>query len=178
MGCRKQASLPLLFLNNNDPVFCTLLFATHILDLFLKFQTLKKYQVNLINQNSGCRLTGRGSQNPVHQTQHFKLENVKNQVHIDRGIDNFRLNYWPLFSIEARLHQGATFGHCILDDFTFRKIRLNFTKINFCCIEKWLLALLLKSKTNSILDPHGADVTTGGHNSSSVEPSLPYSTPQ
>ena len=42
MGCkkrghcyskRKEAAWPLLFLNNNDPVFCTLFFATHILDL-------------------------------------------------------------------------------------------------------------------------------------------------
>ena len=62
MGCKKQdakkghcyskreeAAWLLLFLNNNDPVFCTLLFATHILDPFLKFQTLKRYQVNLIN---------------------------------------------------------------------------------------------------------------------------------
>ena len=30
---RKEAAWPLLFLNNNDLVFCTLLFATHILDL-------------------------------------------------------------------------------------------------------------------------------------------------
>ena len=40
MGCKKQgakssviqkeAALPLLFLNNNKPAFCTLLFATHI----------------------------------------------------------------------------------------------------------------------------------------------------
>ena len=63
MGCRKQggkkqghcyskreeAACPLLFWNNNDLVFCTLLFATHILDFFLKFQTLKKYQADLIN---------------------------------------------------------------------------------------------------------------------------------
>jgi hypothetical protein len=51
MGCKKQgaktgskreeAAWPLLFLNNNDPVFCTQHFATHILDSFLKFQTLK-----------------------------------------------------------------------------------------------------------------------------------------
>ena len=42
MGCKKQGAknkvllfrqLPLLFLNNNDPVFCTLLFASHIFDL-------------------------------------------------------------------------------------------------------------------------------------------------
>ena len=39
---REEAAWPLLFLNNNDPVYCTLLFATHILDLFLKFQILKK----------------------------------------------------------------------------------------------------------------------------------------
>jgi hypothetical protein len=40
-------------LSNNDPVllscFITLLFATHIFEFFLKFQTLKKYQANLIN---------------------------------------------------------------------------------------------------------------------------------
>ena len=40
-------------LSNNDPVllpcFITLLFATHIFEVFLKFQTLKKYQANLIN---------------------------------------------------------------------------------------------------------------------------------
>ena len=57
MGCKKQvakkqghcyskkeeARLPLLFLNNNDPVFCTtLLFAIHILDLFFKVPDPKK----------------------------------------------------------------------------------------------------------------------------------------
>ena len=31
---RKEARLPFLCLNNNDPVFCTLLFATYILDSF------------------------------------------------------------------------------------------------------------------------------------------------
>ena len=46
MGCKKQGAKnqghcyskkeEAFFLNNNDPVFCTLLFATHILDLFLK----------------------------------------------------------------------------------------------------------------------------------------------
>ena len=62
MGCKNQGAKtrvivihkekwqPGLFLNNNDPVFCTLLFAPHILDpIFKKFQTLKKYQVDLIN---------------------------------------------------------------------------------------------------------------------------------
>ena len=33
---REEVALLLLFLNNKDPVFCTLLFATHILDLFLQ----------------------------------------------------------------------------------------------------------------------------------------------
>ena len=47
---REEAAWPLLFLNNNDLVSCTLLFAPHILDpIFLKFQTLKKYQVDVIN---------------------------------------------------------------------------------------------------------------------------------
>ena len=41
MGCKKQghryskreeAAWSFLFLNNNDPVFCTLIFAPHILD--------------------------------------------------------------------------------------------------------------------------------------------------
>jgi hypothetical protein len=32
---REDAAWPLLFFNNNVPVFCTLLFAAHILDLFL-----------------------------------------------------------------------------------------------------------------------------------------------
>ena len=50
-GCKKQGhcyskrediSMPLLFLNNNDPVFCTLLFATHIVDLFFKVPDPKK----------------------------------------------------------------------------------------------------------------------------------------
>ena len=39
---REDARLPLLFLSNNDPVFCTLLFATHILDLFSKIPDPKK----------------------------------------------------------------------------------------------------------------------------------------
>ena len=41
-------ALPLLFLSNNDPVFCTLFFAA-FWTLFIKFKTLKKYQVILIN---------------------------------------------------------------------------------------------------------------------------------
>ena len=42
---REEARLPILFLNKNDPVFWHSVF----LDLiFLKFQTLKKYQVDLI----------------------------------------------------------------------------------------------------------------------------------
>ena len=49
-------------LNNKkspDPAFCTLFFAPHIWDhIFLKLQTLQKYQVDLINQISGCRLIG------------------------------------------------------------------------------------------------------------------------
>ena len=49
MGCKKQdakkqghcyskreeAAWPLLLLNNNDPVFCTMLFTTNIFDLFI-----------------------------------------------------------------------------------------------------------------------------------------------
>ena len=59
---QNMGSLPLLFLNNNGPGFCTLVFAPHILDLILfKFQTLKKYQVDLINLITGCRLIGRVS---------------------------------------------------------------------------------------------------------------------
>ena len=47
---REQAAWPCLFLNNNDPVFCTLLFSgPYFGPDFLKFQTLKKYQVDLIN---------------------------------------------------------------------------------------------------------------------------------
>ena len=42
------------------PAFCTLLFALHILyQFFFNYQTLKKYQVNLMNYISGCRLIGR-----------------------------------------------------------------------------------------------------------------------
>ena len=67
-GCKKQghcyskreeAACSFLFLNNNDPVFCTLLFAPHILDLifFSRSQTDPCFQI----ENSGCRLTGRVS---------------------------------------------------------------------------------------------------------------------
>ena len=41
-------ALPLLFLSNNDPVFCTLFFAA-FWTLFIKFKTLKKYQVILMH---------------------------------------------------------------------------------------------------------------------------------
>ena len=50
-GCKKQghcyskreeAAWSFLFLNNNDPGFCTLLFATHILDPFFKVPDPKK----------------------------------------------------------------------------------------------------------------------------------------
>ena len=53
MGCKKQdncyskreeGAWPLLFLNKNDPVFCTLLFAPHIMDLIF-FQRRKPTHV-------------------------------------------------------------------------------------------------------------------------------------
>ena len=43
------AAWPLLFLNNNDPVFLHLAFCNPYLGLFFKFQTLRKYQADLIN---------------------------------------------------------------------------------------------------------------------------------
>jgi hypothetical protein len=57
VGCKKRViviqkekrPVCLFFFNTNDPVFCILLFATHILDPFLKVPDPKKYQVNLIN---------------------------------------------------------------------------------------------------------------------------------
>ena len=52
---REEAAWPFLFLNNNDLVFCTLLFATQILDLFSGSQTGPCFQ----NKNSGYRLTER-----------------------------------------------------------------------------------------------------------------------
>jgi hypothetical protein len=46
---KEEARLPLFFLNNNDPVFCTLLLSGPYFEPdFLKFQTLKKYQVDLM----------------------------------------------------------------------------------------------------------------------------------
>ena len=63
MGCKKQgakkqghcyskreeAAWPLLFLNNNDPVFLHPAFCNPYLGpFFLKFQSLKKYQADLI----------------------------------------------------------------------------------------------------------------------------------
>ena len=53
---REEAWLPLLFLNNNEPVFSPCFFQVHILDLiFSGSQTDPRFQ----NKNSGCRLTGR-----------------------------------------------------------------------------------------------------------------------
>ena len=65
MGCKKhshcyskreEAAWSLKFLNNNDPVICTLLFASHIWTQFFSGS-----QINPCFQkkNSGCRLTGR-----------------------------------------------------------------------------------------------------------------------
>ena len=52
---RAEAVWSLLLLNNNDPVFCTLLFASDILDRVCSgSQTNPCFQ----NKNSGCRLTG------------------------------------------------------------------------------------------------------------------------
>ena len=45
---RDKTRLFLLFLNNNDPVFCSLHFLGPDL-IFFKFQTRKKYQVDLIH---------------------------------------------------------------------------------------------------------------------------------
>ena len=69
MGCKKQghcysireeARLPLLILNNNDPVFCTLLFAPYILDpILLKVPDPKQISGRPDKLCSGCRLTGR-----------------------------------------------------------------------------------------------------------------------
>ena len=59
-SCR--ARLLLLFLNNNDPVFCTLLFAPHILcPFFSGSRTDPWFQ----NKSSGCRLTERLKQKTV-----------------------------------------------------------------------------------------------------------------
>ena len=60
VGCKKQGycyskreetAWSLLILNNNDPVFGTPLFSGPYcgLDLFFKFQTIEKYQVDLMN---------------------------------------------------------------------------------------------------------------------------------
>ena len=48
---REKAGLPLFFLDNSYPIFLNpAFFQAHILDLiFFKFQTLRKYQVDLIN---------------------------------------------------------------------------------------------------------------------------------
>ena len=43
---RVEAAWPLLFLNNNDPVFGTLLFATHISDLFFSGSQIDPYFQN------------------------------------------------------------------------------------------------------------------------------------
>ena len=53
---REEAAWPLLFLNNNDPVFFTLLFSGPYFghDFFSGSQTDPCFQ----NKNSGCRLTG------------------------------------------------------------------------------------------------------------------------
>ena len=39
---KSSPALPLLFLNNNDPAFCALLFATHFLDPLFKVPNPKK----------------------------------------------------------------------------------------------------------------------------------------
>ena len=45
---REEARLLILFLDNNGPIFVPYFFATHIFDVFLKFQILKQYKDNLI----------------------------------------------------------------------------------------------------------------------------------
>ena len=88
---KRRGQLPLLFLNNNDLVFCTLLFAADILDpVFLKFQTLKKYQVDLINYNSGWRLTPRLS--------HIGSESRKTITYFPLSFDIFYLRLLSLWS--------------------------------------------------------------------------------
>ena len=55
---REEVRLPFLFLNNNDPVFCSLLFSgPYFGPDFLGSQTNPCFQ----NKNSGCKLTGRVS---------------------------------------------------------------------------------------------------------------------
>ena len=52
---REEARLSLLFLNNNDPVFCNLIFSgPYFGPVFWGSQTDPCFQ----NKNSGCRLTG------------------------------------------------------------------------------------------------------------------------
>ena len=51
MECKKQTAWPLLFLNNNDPAFCTSYFGPNF---FSGSQNDTSFQ----NKNSGCRLTG------------------------------------------------------------------------------------------------------------------------
>ena len=63
MGCKKQGhryskreetAWPLLFLNNNGPVFCTLLLQPIFWTLFFRVTNRPMFS----NKNNGCRLNG------------------------------------------------------------------------------------------------------------------------
>ena len=44
----------------------------------------------------------KGSKNPVHQTRIFKIDNVKNQVQIDRGFGSHYMNYFiPTLAVKS-----------------------------------------------------------------------------
>ena len=45
---KRRGRLLIAFLDNNGPIFVPYFFATHIFNVFLKFQILKQYQANLI----------------------------------------------------------------------------------------------------------------------------------
>ena len=79
-------------------VFCTLFFSKSRVPDFQKAGCP-------IFKNSGCRLTGRGNKNSVQTGKkiqfvkldtYFKLENVKTQVQIDRGLPCIDINYVSL----------------------------------------------------------------------------------
>ena len=49
--------------------------------------------------------------NPVYQTRNFKLENVKNQVQIDRGLGKLQFNmYIEVFFVSITLSSNNTVG--------------------------------------------------------------------
>ena len=138
---REEARLPLLFLNNNDPVFCNLLFSGPYFgrDFFSGSQTDPCFQ----NKNSGCRLAERLSWSATYVATlmcRLEPEELVMKVLFENWKWNYRIiSFQPPFNFLCAYGASTLLFYMQLD---LRAHRLNTahctTYRNFMCVAKTL----------------------------------------